>query len=447
MRIKWTSMGLAMAAAAPVALLAFSTGPPTKRTGAPIDGSLDCSACHRTYAPANSDTKGTVRISAGAYTPGVKQTISVTVQRAEAVRWGFQLTARLASDESKQAGTFAVNDLVRVRCDTTPATDGPCNGALEFPEHKAAPVTAAGEGYTFTMDWTPPATDVGDIVFYAAGNAANNNGANSGDYIYTTKKTIGTNCALRSQPTITRVVNGASFGDGLAANTLITIFGSNLAAGNAKRTVDAGYMVNGAFPKALGCIAVEIDGKRAPITYSQGDQINLQVPTTANTGPVRLQLIANPDTIYAMVTDPMTIQLASAAPAFFTFNGKSVAAQFAGTRDIVADTAVAATGKFAKAGDVVTLYGTGFGPTSPAVSAGEVATGQSKLASAVTVMIGGVAVADADVQYVGLSPSSISGLYQLNVKVPAGVKDGNAAVVLQVGSLKTQDGATLPVKN
>lgn len=447
MRIKLISLGIAISAAAPVALLAFSTGPPTRRAGAPIDGGLDCAACHRTYAPANSDTKGSVAIRAGAYTPGVKQTITVSVQRPEATRWGFQITARLASDETKQAGTFAVNDVVRVRCDATPAADAPCNGAVEFPSHKAAPVTGPGEGYVFTVDWTPPSTDVGDVVFYAAGNAANNSGTSAGDYIYTAKRTIGTNCNLRNQPTITKVVNGASFGDGLASNALISIFGTNLASGNAKRTVDGGYMVNGAFPKTLGCIAVEIDGKRAPITYSQGDQINVQVPTTSNTGPVRLQIIANPDTLYPMTSDPMTIQLQSAAPAFFTFNGKSIAAQFAGTRNIVADPAVVPTGKFAKSGDMLTLYGTGFGPTTPAVGAGDVATGQSKLAGSATVTIGGIAVADADVQYIGLSPSSISGLYQLNVKVPAGVKDGNAAVVLQVGSLKTQDGAVIPVKN
>ncbi len=95
---------------------------------------------------------------------------------------------------------------------------------------------------------------------------------------------------------------------------------------------------------------------------------------------------------------------------------------------------------------MVTLYGTGFGPTTPAVAAGDVATGQSKLVGPATVMIGGIMVPDTDVQYIGLSPTSISGLYQLNVKIPAAVPDGNAAVVVQVGSLKTQDGAVLPVK-
>src|SRR5947209_5438499 len=160
----------------PVVLMGFSTGPPPKRTGAAIDGGVNCSACHRTFVSANSDPLGSVRIDAANYTPGVKQTIKVTVSHPQGLRWGFELTARLASDETKIAGNLAPNAVVRVICD-----DGSARGVLapcpatqpEFAEHFDAPRTAAGAGFAFSVDWTPPATDVGDIVFYAAGNAAN----------------------------------------------------------------------------------------------------------------------------------------------------------------------------------------------------------------------------------------------------------------------------------
>jgi hypothetical protein len=39
------------------------------------------------------------------------------------------------------------------------------------------------------FDWTVPAVPPTEVIFYAAGNAANNNGTNSGDYIYTTSFT------------------------------------------------------------------------------------------------------------------------------------------------------------------------------------------------------------------------------------------------------------------
>ena len=37
----------------------------------------------------------------------------------------------------------------------------------------------------YEFDWTPPATAVGNITIYVAGNAANGNGNEQGDHIYT----------------------------------------------------------------------------------------------------------------------------------------------------------------------------------------------------------------------------------------------------------------------
>src|SRR5271169_8120 len=167
---------LSLLGAMPIVLMGYSTGPPPKRTGATIDGGVNCSACHRSFAPANSDPLGSVRIDASNYTPGVKQTIKVTVSHPQAQRWGFQITARLVSDDSKIAGNFTPNDVARVICDDGSARGSlaPCPaGQPEFAEHFDAPRTDVGAGFTFSVDWTPPATDLGDIVFYAAGNAAN----------------------------------------------------------------------------------------------------------------------------------------------------------------------------------------------------------------------------------------------------------------------------------
>ena len=50
---------------------------------------------------------------------------------------------------------------------------GTCPAAtpIEFIQH-----SLAGNSNSFTFDWTPPATDVGPVRVYAAGNAANGNG-------------------------------------------------------------------------------------------------------------------------------------------------------------------------------------------------------------------------------------------------------------------------------
>jgi uncharacterized protein (TIGR03437 family) len=135
------------------------------------------------------------------------------------------------------------------------------------------------------------------------------------------------------------------------------------------------------------------------------------------------------------------------APVFFTFNGTSIAAQFANTSNVVADPSVVPSGLPAKPGDIVTLYGTGFGTTDKPVAPGSLATGISRVTAPVTVTIGGVTLAPQDVLYVGLSPGSIGGLYQLNVRIPASTLDGDIPVVASAGGVQTQSGATIPVKS
>src|SRR5690242_18637204 len=103
---------LSLLVVSPVLLLGFSTGPAAKRTGAAVDGGLNCTACHRTFSPANSDPRGRILIEAANYVPGVKQTIKVSVSHPDVARWGFQLTARLASDETKTAGEFSSDSIV-----------------------------------------------------------------------------------------------------------------------------------------------------------------------------------------------------------------------------------------------------------------------------------------------------------------------------------------------
>ncbi|MGH9631951.1 MAG: choice-of-anchor V domain-containing protein, partial [Bryobacteraceae bacterium] len=135
-----------VAAAIPIALFARSTGPPIRRTGAPVDDNgATCTACHRTFERPNPDQIGKITIQAQNYRPSARQTLRVTVEHPEATRWGFQLTARRVSDETQMAGTFTPSQTVRVQCAS--GTDAPCGGSLEFASHLAAS-TGAGEGAT-----------------------------------------------------------------------------------------------------------------------------------------------------------------------------------------------------------------------------------------------------------------------------------------------------------
>jgi hypothetical protein len=56
-----------------------------------------------------------------------------------------------------------------------------------YVEHIPAGTHAGDPGpVSWSFEWTAPETPPDSVVFYAAGNAANNNGSTSGDYIYTT---------------------------------------------------------------------------------------------------------------------------------------------------------------------------------------------------------------------------------------------------------------------
>jgi len=431
--------------------MGFSTGPPPKRTGAAIDGGGNCTACHRTYAPANSDPLGSVRIDVSNYTPGVKQTIKVTVSHPQAQRWGFQLTARLVSDESKIAGNFTPNDVARVICDdgSPRGSLAPCpTGQPEFAEHFNAPRTDAGAGFTFSIDWTPPANDAGDIVFYAAGNAANGDGTFNGDRIYTTVRRISPPCTLTQKPAVKGALNGASFQAPWNVGAMMSVFGSNFATAGNTRLVTRGDIVGNRFPQSLGCIAVAINGQNAPITYVQQDQINLQAPALAGLGSASVVVIANPGAANELRSDPITITTQQAlAPAIFTFNGTSIAATSADGSKIVADSSVVPGGVAAKPGDIIVFYATGFGPTNPAFAPGDIPLAAAQVTAAVAITVGGVMVPSPDILYAGVSPQSICGLYQVNMKLPATLPDGDASIVLNVGGTVAAGKTTVPIKN
>lgn len=433
------------------AVMGFSRGAPANASGVPTDmNGRTCAACHTTFAPPNSDGRGKVSVilDAMTYRPGVKQTIRVRVEHPEARRWGFQLTARPTSNTTQMAGSFTPSPDISVQCGS--GGMAPCGGSLEFATHTTSSTrSGATEGVTFEVEWTPPANEVGEITLFVAGNAANGNGANAGDWIYTASERLVAQgaCNLTQRPTLRSLANGASFVTTLAPNALASVFGLDFEVAGRTRQAGTGDFVNGSFPQQLACVAVEIAGRRAPVTYVQMDQINFQVPTLTQTGPVPVVIILNPGRPNELRSDQGTVTVAQYSPAWFTFGGRSIAATTADGR-ILADPAVVAGGVAARRGDVVTLYGTGFGLSrDPIVQAGEIPGGAALLRDPITITVGGTMLAPPDILYAGLAPGLISGLYQFNIRIPMGVSPGVVPVVATMGGVSTQTaGGGIPVQ-
>jgi uncharacterized protein (TIGR03437 family) len=421
--------------------------PPVRRTGNPADDNgATCMVCHG-GAAVNSGL-GHLVIRALPYTPGAKQIVEVDIRDPNASKWGFQLTARLASDPTKEAGTFTANDSIRVRCGPAGATYAPCGDEIEFASHSfASTEPGLRGGKTFQIEWTAPATDVGQVVFYAAGNAANNNTTNTGDMIYSTTHRIGTSaCALAgpAQITMGSIGNAADFRTTLVPNALISVFGSGFAAAGSQRPVTPNDLLGGRVPNELGCLTLEIDGRRAPIFFVGAGQVNAQVPADVTVGRVPVRVVLNSGRANEVRSATTMVDIARSSPAFFTFDGKTIAGLNNTTGgQILANPSVVPGGVFARPGDVVSLYGTGFGSTDPASATGEFGSG--RLRDALTVTVGTTTLDAADVIYAGLSPDA-PGFCQISIRLPMTVADGNTVVRVQTGGASTQADATIPVR-
>jgi uncharacterized protein (TIGR03437 family) len=413
---------------------------------------LNCSSCHSSPGLTATDATHFVSLSVNDYNPGVSQTIHVTVADPSATTWGFQLTARPVNNESQEAGTMSpVNSsIVQVRCDdgSQYGTPGPCNGTREFAEHVSSPHTAGGAGYTFDVSWTPPVTEVGDVQFWVAAVAGNGDGTPLGDHVYTANMTVSYTgaCNFTKAPTLRTAVNGASFQAPFSSKAMMTVQGMGFQLSGLTRTAGAGDFVNKAFPTQLACVTVLVNGQPAPIAYVDQAQINIQAPAFAGVGPDTLVVVVNAGKPNELRSDVATLTGQQAfAPAFFTFGqSSSIAAQFVNSATPVADPTLVPGAQMAKPGDIVTLYGTGFGETTPSVGAGQLATVVSPLTTPVSVTIGGTQLGTQDVFYAGLSPGSISGLYQLDVRVPTTAPNGNLPVIATIGGFSSPT-VTLPV--
>jgi uncharacterized repeat protein (TIGR01451 family) len=159
---------------------AFSAGPPAGYTGAPQEEPEACAECH---VPPDAGT-GKIFITAPqTYVPGQTYPITVTHTNIDTsrLRWGFELTVLDNASDEKAGELQSTTGLTQVLNNAGPGS------ARQYIEHTAAGTFVGQQnGASWTFNWTAPATDVGPVTFYAAGNQANNDGNTSGDYIYKT---------------------------------------------------------------------------------------------------------------------------------------------------------------------------------------------------------------------------------------------------------------------
>jgi uncharacterized protein (TIGR03437 family) len=299
-------------------------------------------------------------------------------------------------------------------------------------------VSSGGSGSTLSVSINPANLAAGSYtaaVQVTAAGASTGSTAGSPASIAVTLVVTGTQPA----PAITAVGNAASFQPGLASATWLTLFGSNLSAST--YTWQASDIVNGLLPTSLQGVSATVNGVPAFLEYISPTQINLlapgDAPDDATIGPVLVQV-----TVAQQASNSLTVQKTQFLPAFFTIDNGAYVAALHADYSLVASSGLlpGVTAQPAQPGETILLYGTGFGPTTPALPTAQAVTAPAALANSVQITIGGVG---AFVAYAGLVES---GNYQFNVTVPPSLPNGDALVVATIEGVSTQTGVSITVQ-
>jgi uncharacterized protein (TIGR03437 family) len=242
------------------------------------------------------------------------------------------------------------------------------------------------------------------------------------------------------------IISAYSFGafTAVAPGSWIDIYGNNLAA-DSRAWTGADFNGNTA-PMSLDGTSVTIGGQPAFIDYISPGQVNAQVPSGIGTGSQPV-VVTSP----AGASAPLTLTVNAEepgllAPPTFKINGTQyVAALFSDGSTYVLPPGASSSvpSRRASPGDVITLYGIGFGAVTPSVAAGQITPGQNTLATPLHIRFGQT---DATVQYDGLAPQTV-GLYQFNVEVPNVASSDSVPLTFTLGGVPGPQTLYISVQN
>ena len=235
----------------------------------------------------------------------------------------------------------------------------------------------------------------------------------------------------------------------ISPNAIISVFGQEFAG---TRTLNPVIDADGGIAVNLAATCLQIGGKRAPLFVVTPGQINAQVPHDLAPGEAALTVTRGCGTTNEQRSAAASATVAAVSPAFFNvlsnLNGRNpLVALHGGGPNLVGAPGLLPGAEFTPAapGEVVTLYGTGFGPTEPAIAAGRIPGAAANLTNAVAFTVGGIAVPPQDVLYAGASPCC-AGLYQFTLRLPADIPDGDATVTAVVQGVSTPEGPYLTIR-
>lgn len=241
-------------------------------------------------------------------------------------------------------------------------------------------------------------------------------------------------------PSITSVNSATDFGafSDFASGSYLEVKGTNLA-------IDSRQWASSDFsgfsaPTSLDGSKVSIDGLPGYVSYISGQQINVQAPADPATGMMPIAVTNCGGTSNKFLFQKNALAPGMLAPSSFNVGKQYLVALFAsdlsqGMVTYVGNTGLITGANFrpAKPGDVIIIFGLGFGAVSPATSPGVIASGATSL-TGLSISFGSTPVSD--IAYAGLYPDFV-GLYEFYLTVP-NAASGDSPINISI------DGTSVP---
>jgi uncharacterized protein (TIGR03437 family) len=240
-------------------------------------------------------------------------------------------------------------------------------------------------------------------------------------------------------PLLLSVVNAASQRPtSIVPGSVFTLYGSGLGP-------DSLVAFDGTspyLPTEMAGTRVYFNGNAAPIIYTSSRQVSIAVASSLESErPYMIEVEYN-----GVRSSVFPVLSTSAAPGIFTTSGTGTGNAAAFQADPVkGELSLNSEKTPATKGSVLVLYVTGIAPIAPIPPDGFVAIVPSPTSiQGISVMLGD---APAEVLYAGFSPGLVTGITQINAKVPEAAPTGKAVpLVIKVNNASSQSGVTLNIK-
>jgi uncharacterized protein (TIGR03437 family) len=240
-------------------------------------------------------------------------------------------------------------------------------------------------------------------------------------------------------PFVAAVDNAASgIPTALSPGLNITLVGSNLGPATLALFQLTG---NGTLATTVAGTKVEFDGIPSAVIYTSNTQVSVMVPyEVAGRATTSMVLTYN-----GVASNTLTLRVVNSAPGIYTVTqtgvGQGAILNQNGTLNSATNPE---TG-----GNIVQIFATGEGLVSPSGVNGGINPNRLPLPAPnlpVTVNIGGREIPSTDITYAGEAPGLVSGVIQVNARLPVGLPPGPTSVIIRVGGTPSQNNVTVSVR-